>query len=153
MSRQKFERGCVIFFVQRGCVTFYVLRGCMIFSPWEVTWLFLSRKFAWFFVPRGCVIFFVLRGCVIFLSLDTVCFFVLRCCVIFFVQKFLNPKGHQNPISGSKVTAILMKGGILPIGGVASGRVWACSLRSRLVSYLFYLALYGTWPTPGCGRS
>ena len=34
---------------------------------------------------------------------------------------------------GSKVTAILPSGWILPIGGVSSGRVWACSLRSRLV--------------------
>ena len=34
---------------------------------------------------------------------------------------------------GSKVSAILVNGGILPRGGVASGRVCACSLRSRLV--------------------
>ena len=34
---------------------------------------------------------------------------------------------------GSKVTAILLKGWIWPIGGVASRRVCACSLRSRLV--------------------
>ena len=44
-----------------------------------------------------------------------------------------NPEGHQDPITGSKVTTILLKGMILPIGGVASGRVCACSLRSRLV--------------------
>ena len=37
------------------------------------------------------------------------------------IKNFLNPKGHQNPISGSKVTAILMKGRILPIGGASSG--------------------------------
>ena len=49
------------------------------------------------------------------------------------IKTFLNPEGHQNPISGSKVTVILLKGWILPIGGVASGRVCACSLRSRLV--------------------
>ena len=35
------------------------------------------------------------------------------------IKNFLNPKGHQNPISGSKVTAL--------------GRVCACRLRSRLV--------------------
>ena len=29
--------------------------------------------------------------------------------------------GHQNPISGSKVTAILLKGCILPIGGASAG--------------------------------
>ena len=43
------------------------------------------------------------------------------------IKNFLNPEEHQNPISGSKVTAILLKGLILPIGGVASGRVCACS--------------------------
>ena len=30
-------------------------------------------------------------------------------CVIM-IKNFLNPKGHQNHISGSKVTAILVKG-------------------------------------------
>ena len=44
----------------------------------------------------------------------------------------LNPKGHQNRIIGSKVTAILLNGWILPICEVASGRVCACILRSRL---------------------
>ena len=53
-------------------------------------------------------------------------------CVIV-IKNFLNPEGHQNPISGSKVTAISLKGWILPIGRVALGRVWACSLHSRLV--------------------
>ena len=33
------------------------------------------------------------------------------------IKNFLNLKGHQNPISGAKVTAILLKGVILPIGG------------------------------------
>ena len=50
------------------------------------------------------------------------------------IKAFLNPEGHKNPISGSKVTAILLKRWIWPIGGVASGRVCACSLNSRLVS-------------------
>ena len=49
------------------------------------------------------------------------------------IKNFLNPEGHQNRISGSKVTAVLLVGWILPIGGVASERVCACSLRSRLV--------------------
>ena len=44
------------------------------------------------------------------------------------IKNFLNPKGHQNPISGSKVTVILMKGWILPIGVASSGRVCACRL-------------------------
>ena len=50
------------------------------------------------------------------------------------IKNFLHPEGHQNPISGSKVAAILWKGWILPICGASSGRVCACSLRSRLVS-------------------
>ena len=49
------------------------------------------------------------------------------------MKNILNPKGHQNRISGSKVTNILLKGWILPIGGVALGRVCACSLCSMLV--------------------
>ena len=35
----------------------------------------------------------------------------------------LNLGGHSNHITGSRVTAILLNGLILPIGGVASGRV------------------------------
>ena len=52
---------------------------------------------------------------------------------IIVIKTFLGPEGYQNHISGSKVTAFLMKGLILPIGGVASRRVCACSLHSRLV--------------------
>ena len=37
------------------------------------------------------------------------------------IKNFINPEGHQNPISGSKVKAILLKGWILPIGGASSG--------------------------------
>ena len=36
------------------------------------------------------------------------------------IKSYLNPKGHQNPISGSKVTAILLKGWILSIGGASA---------------------------------
>ena len=49
------------------------------------------------------------------------------------MKKFLNLKRHQNCISGSKVTVILLKGFIWPIAGVETGRACACSLRSRLV--------------------
>ena len=49
------------------------------------------------------------------------------------IKKFLNPKGHQNPFSGSKVTAILLKGWIWPIGGASAGEGLPCSLRSKLV--------------------
>ena len=52
---------------------------------------------------------------------------------IIMIKKFLIPEGHQNPVSGSKDTAILLKGWIWPIGGVASGRVCAYSLHSRLL--------------------
>ena len=37
------------------------------------------------------------------------------------IKSFLNPEGHQNPISGSKVTAILLKGWIWPIGEASAG--------------------------------
>ena len=36
------------------------------------------------------------------------------------IKKFLNPEGHQNPVSGLKVTAILLKWRILPIGGASA---------------------------------
>ena len=35
------------------------------------------------------------------------------------MKSFLNPEGHQNRIIDGKVTVILLKGLILPIGGVA----------------------------------
>ena len=35
-------------------------------------------------------------------------------------KTFLNPEGHQNCISGSKVTAILLKEWIFPIGGASA---------------------------------
>ena len=37
------------------------------------------------------------------------------------IKNFLNPEGHQNCLTGSRVTAILLKGWILLIGGDASG--------------------------------
>ena len=36
------------------------------------------------------------------------------------IKTFLNPEGHQNRITGSKVTAILLKGWSLPIGGASA---------------------------------
>ena len=36
------------------------------------------------------------------------------------IKTFLNPEGHQNRITGSKVTAILLKGWILPISGASA---------------------------------
>ena len=60
------------------------------------------------------------------------------------IKNFLNPEGHQNLISGSKVTAILLKGWILPICGVAWGRVCVCSLCSRLVSMAVHIKAAST---------
>ena len=54
-------------------------------------------------------------------------------CVIV-TKDFVNPERHHNRNTGSKITAIFLKGWILPIGEVASGGVYACSLGSRLVS-------------------
>ena len=48
-------------------------------------------------------------------------------------SEVLNPKEHPNYIIGSKGTAILQMGWILPINGVALVMVCSCSLRSRLV--------------------
>ena len=56
------------------------------------------------------------------------------------IKNFLNPKGHQNPISGSKVTAILLKGWILPIGGASAGRVCPAACAAGL-----FLSLTLTW--------
>ena len=44
---------------------------------------------------------------------------------IYYIHKIINFEGHQNRIIGSKVTAILLNWWILPIAGVASGRVCA----------------------------
>ena len=38
------------------------------------------------------------------------------------IKNFLNPEGHQNPISGSKVKAILLEGLIWPIGEASAGQ-------------------------------
>ena len=53
------------------------------------------------------------------------------------IKNFLNPKGHENPFSGSKVTGIILKGWIWPIGGALAGE----GLRSRLVYYWFHAFL------------
>ena len=44
------------------------------------------------------------------------------------IKNFLNPEEHQNPFSGSKVTAILLKGRILSIVGASAGEGLPCSL-------------------------
>ena len=45
----------------------------------------------------------------------------------------MNLKENVYCMTGSKETAILIEGLILPVGVVASGRVCGCNLRSRLV--------------------
>ena len=40
-------------------------------------------------------------------------------------KEIQNPEGHPNRIAGSKVTAILLNGLVLPIGGASLGRVFA----------------------------
>ena len=49
------------------------------------------------------------------------------------IKIFLNFKGYQNPISGSKVMAIDWRGGFCLLVELQRGRVCSCSLRSRLV--------------------
>ena len=47
----------------------------------------------------------------------------------------LNPEGHPNHMTDSKVTAILVNKWILPVGGVVSGRV--CVHRAACEAGLF----------------
>ena len=64
------------------------------------------------------------------------------------VKKFLNPKGYQSCIIDSKVKAILLpNGGILPIGGVASGRVceWYISNQGFLPHQSFHQQSMTAW--------
>ena len=49
-----------------------------------------------------------------------------------------NLEGHLHRFIGSKVTAILVNGGILPTGGVASRRVCACI-------YTLYIYFFSLW--------
>ena len=54
------------------------------------------------------------------------------------IRNFLNPEGQQNPISGSKVTAILLKGWILPICGASAGEC----LRLQPAQQACFLIIY-----------
>ena len=49
------------------------------------------------------------------------------------IKSYLNPEGHQNPMSGSKVTAILLKGWIWPIGEASAGKGLRSTGLPRLV--------------------
>ena len=50
---------------------------------------------------------------------------------VIMIKNFLNSEGHQNPFSGSEVTAILLKGWILPIGGASAGEGLFISEKKR----------------------
>ena len=52
------------------------------------------------------------------------------------IKTFLNPEGHQHRITGSKVTAILLKRWILPIGGASSVEGLRSTGLPRLVFFL-----------------
>ena len=64
-------------------------------------------------------------------------------------SKILNLEGHLNSCIGSKVTAILLNGWILPNGRFALGRACASCLRSRLlflsVPPFYLLLIYYVW--------
>ena len=51
------------------------------------------------------------------------------------IKNFLNPEGHQNSFNGSKVTTILLKRQILPIGRVSA-------VEGRRSTWLLRLVLY-----------
>ena len=62
--------------------------------------------------------------------------------VIVIKNFFLNIEGHQNPINGSKVTAILLKGWILPIGGASAVEGLRSTWLPRLVFFYYLFILF-----------
>ena len=52
------------------------------------------------------------------------------------VNNFLNPEGHQKPINGSKVTAILLKEWIWPIGEASAGKGLRLQPAQQACSYI-----------------
>ena len=62
------------------------------------------------------------------------------------IKSFLYPEGRQNPISGSKVTTILLKGWIWPIGEASAGEDLrlqpAQQTCFRMVAILLYARKY-----------
>ena len=60
------------------------------------------------------------------------------------IKNFLNLKWHQNPIIGSKVTFILLKGWISPIGGASAVEgLWSMGLlRLVFLPYLIKFILF-----------
>ena len=52
------------------------------------------------------------------------------------IKSFLNPNGHQNPINGSKVMAILLKGQIWPVGEASAGEGLRATGLLRLIQHI-----------------
>ena len=59
------------------------------------------------------------------------------------IKNFLNPEGHQNRLSGSKVTAFSLKGRILPIGGASLVEGLRSTGLPRLVLLTLTHSIYG----------
>ena len=57
--------------------------------------------------------------------------------ILTFFLDTLNLEGHLHRCIGSKVTAILLNGWILPTGGVASGRVCPAACAAGLFIYTY----------------
>ena len=60
--------------------------------------------------------------------------------------EILNLEGHLNHCIGSKVTAILLNGWILPTGGVASGRVCHAAYAAGVFMFIHHLNINPTSP-------
>ena len=68
-------------------------------------------------------------------------------------KEILNPDGHPNRITGSKVTAILLKGWSFPIGGGSSLHVGARILKLNfvkicLINFFCFFYLMGKYHFP-----
>ena len=57
-----------------------------------------------------------------------------------FLEEILNHKGHPNGITGSRFTAILLNGWILPIGGASAVE----GLQSTGLPHLVFILLHKT---------
>ena len=51
-------------------------------------------------------------------------------------------EGHPNCITGSRVTEILLNGWVLPVGGVALGRVYAAACAAGLFPSVYQVFVY-----------
>ena len=61
-------------------------------------------------------------------------------------KEILNHEGHSNRITVSRVTAILLNGWILPVGGASSGRVCAQPTKQACFhKFIFCSCLSSSW--------